>query len=85
MQATLRGENGRVFERVLEVLAMLDEIAAERPHGCVFLRTIAMGNDNLHGQARCGRGKGDALAVIAARRRDHAPYFGVLLDEPLHV
>ena len=72
MQPPLPGEPHRLLARGLEVLPVLDELRSERPHGGVLLPRIAVRHDDRDREAETPPGEGEALAVIAARRRDEA-------------
>src|SRR5262249_59061508 len=59
-----------LLARGLKVLAVLNELGAKRLHRAVLLDGVAARNVDHRGHAMTARGKGQALAVIAARRRD---------------
>ena len=61
-----------LLARILEILAVFDQLRAERAHRGVLLARIAVRDDNRHREAGAPSGEGEALAVIAARRRDQA-------------
>ena len=73
MQAARFREPHRFLARGLKVMPELDELGAERAHGGVLLARIALRREDRHLQAGAPPGEGEALAVIAARRRDEAP------------
>src|SRR6202034_1863843 len=59
------GVTFRLLARRLKVLAVLDQIGAERPHRAVLLDRIAMRHVDRHRQAVAARRKSQTLAVIA--------------------
>ncbi len=74
-EAAFGGDPHRFLARRLEVVAVLDELGAERAHRRVLLARIAARNIDAHREPGARAGEGEALAVVAARRRDDA--FGV--------
>ena len=70
------GQPERGVARRIEIVAGLDQLRAERPHGRVLFDRIALRHDDGGGDAGLGGGQRDALAMIAARGADHAPSHG---------
>ena len=66
------GETVGLVLRFVEVDTMFDQLGAERAHRLVLLDRVAMRDQNDAPEADGGGGARDRLAVIAARRRDHA-------------
>ena len=66
-------------------MARLDELGAKRPHGRVLLHRIALRHDDGGGNAGLGRGKRDALAMIAARGADHSLHTGGVVLELVNI
>jgi len=79
------GQAGQVLVGLLKIGAVLDQFGTEGTHGGVLLTAIAMRNNDDRSQARAAGGKGDALAVIAARGRGHAGDVRFAATEPVHV
>src|SRR5262245_1184472 len=69
----------------LEVVAMLDELRAERLHRRVLLAAVAMWNNDDGLQAVALRGKGDTLAVVTARGGDDPSNVWVAALQPVGV
>ena len=72
MQAAYVGEPHRLLARGLEVAAELDQLGAERAHCGVLLARIAFRREDRHAKASAPPGESEALAVIAAGRRNEA-------------
>ena len=72
MQSALGCELGGVLERGLEIVAVLDQLRAERLHGAILLPAVAVRNDDGRGQSAAAGGECDALSVIAACCGDDA-------------
>ncbi len=53
-----------MFKGALKIVAMLDQLRAQRAHGRVLLRAVAMWNDDHGPQAHSGSVKSDTLSVI---------------------
>src|SRR4051812_32343789 len=75
----------RLFASGLKVLTMLDEFGAQRLHGAILLDRIAARHQDRHGHAVTARGEGQALAMIAARRRDQSRGAGALAPHPVDI
>ena len=84
-QAALAREPHRGYPRGIEIVAFLDQLGAERPHGGILLHRIAKGHDDGGGDADPASGERDALAVIAAGGADRARDAGLLALQPVHV
>ena len=69
-EAAFGGDPHRLLARRLEVVAVLDELGAERAHRRVLLGRIAARHEDAHREPGARAGEGEALAVVAARRRD---------------
>src|SRR6185437_4541165 len=74
-----------LFTRGLEILAMLDKLGAKGLHRAVLLDRIAVRYTDHRRHTKPGRRKGEALAVIAAGRRDDARYIRLLALEPIEI
>ena len=70
VQPALVREPRGLLARGLEILAVLDQLGSERPHGGVLLARIAVRRDDRDEEAEAPSGEGEALPVVAARRRD---------------
>jgi hypothetical protein len=66
------GQGLRVLERVLEIGSMLDELDPPSSHRRVLLPAVAVGHDNYGRKPIELSRESDALAVVAARRRNDA-------------
>ena len=84
-EAAIGGERGGKFERLLKIVAVLDQLHALGQHGAILLLAVAVRDDNDRLQAEQPCGHADALAMIAASGRHHAleGRFGLL--EPVHI
>ena len=71
-ESALARQRVRVDARLVEVAPMLDQRRAERAHRGVLRRRIAERDDDRAREAVTARGEREALAVVAARRADHA-------------
>ena len=65
------GELIRRLPGLVVVRADLDEFRAPAEHRGVLLDAVALGREHRHRHAARHGGEGHALAVVAARRRDH--------------
>src|SRR5512135_2961383 len=74
-----------LLARGLKILAIFDEIGAERGHRAIFLNGVAVWHIDRHGEAVTASGKGHALPVIAARRRDQPVYLRIFALEALDI
>ena len=72
--AVFGGERLRVLFGLLKVAAELDEIGTLRAHGGIFLGAVSLRHDDVRRHVEPARRQRHRLAVIAARRRDQAPY-----------
>ncbi len=72
LQPALLGQVPCMAIGLVEVAAVLHQLRPEGAHGGVLLHRIALRHHHGDGQAGAARGEGQALAVIAARRRDDA-------------
>ena len=81
----LGGEFGRIVVGGLEVVSVLDQLAAEGAHGEVLLAAVAMRHDDGGGPSATAGSEGDTLSVIAAGGGDHAGEVRLLAGEPVHV
>jgi hypothetical protein len=81
----LLGEAYRLKPRGLEIIAVLDQPGAKGTHGGVLLAALAVGNDDGDGNTEARAGKGQGLAVIAARGGNDAVVGGAGLGEAPHV
>ena len=72
VQPTRFSEPHGLLARLLKVVSVFDKLGAERPHRGVLLARIAVRDDNGDREAEAPPGEGEALAVIAAGRRDQA-------------
>ena len=70
-QPRVRGDPRGGLERGLEVVALFDQLRAERLHRAVLAGAVAVRDDERGGNAVARRGKGDRLPVVAARGGDH--------------
>ena len=84
-QAAVLGQLGGELVGRLEVVAVLDEFGAERHHRQVLLDAVAARHHDHRPYAEDARGEGDALAVVAAGRGDHAGQVRLRLLEVAHV
>src|SRR5262249_25159559 len=77
MESALSRKVASVLVGGLEIMTVLDELGTLRAHGRVLLAAIALGYHDYGGKADTAAGEGDALAVVAAGRRDHAGELGL--------
>src|ERR1700760_2421596 len=75
----------RRLARLLEVAAALDQLGAEGGHRAVLLDRVALRYVDRDRQPVAAAGKRDALAVIAARRRDQPARLGMFALEPVDI
>ena len=71
----------RFFPRRLEIVAVLDQFSPERSHRSVFLHRIAARHVDRHRQSRAASREREALAVIAAGRRNQPLGMGLPATE----
>ena len=72
LEAALGRDDAGMLARLLEVAAVLDQLGAEAAHGGVLLAAVAVRHEDHDRHAERPAGVGEALAVVAARRRDDA-------------
>jgi len=85
VEPALSRHHHAVLPGCLEVVAVLDELDSEAPHGLVLVRAVAVRDDDGHGYAVGPAGKREALPVVTARRRDDARHRGTAGAQPVEV
>src|SRR5262249_44449295 len=85
MEPALAREIAGVLESRLEVVPVLDELAALGAHGRILLAAVALRHHDDRAKTDTAAGEGDALAMVAAGRRDDASDLGFAPLELGHV
>ena len=84
MQAARAGEPHRLLSRGLKIAPELNQFGAKRTHGGVFLGRIALWRKDRDLKAGALTREGEALAMIAACRRNQPPSRRLALDQRIH-
>ena len=84
VEAARLGQLAGVVAGGVEVVAVLDKLGAQGLHGGVLFPVVAVRHDDGRGHGEPLGGEGDALAVVAARRRDNTRDIGVGAAQPVH-
>ena len=85
MKAMVLGKGKGVFQGGLEIVAVFHQFGAKGHHGGILFRIVAVRDDDRCGEADAGRGKGDALPMIAPGRGDDPGNVGVGTAQGVHI
>jgi hypothetical protein len=84
-EAALGGEGVRKLERLLKVVAVLDQFDTLGEHGAVLFAAVAVGDGDDRLEAVEARGHAHSLAVIAPGGGHHAGQGGLGPLEPIDI
>ncbi len=86
MQSTSLGQGSRVFQRLLKIIAMLNQLSALRLHGPDFFsRLLPCGTTITTFNPSCDAASATPCPVIAARCRDHSYNRWLTLLQPVQI